>query len=122
MGRKLELSFELLCERYDACYRQQAAAIKALMKFDGVVGIGVGPKESAGRLLPEQPCYIVYVEQKLSGDVLEPAQRIPAEFGGIATDVVAIGSRIVAVHNEMDSRLIAASRAIGDGDNGSMVG
>lgn len=120
MDSRLELSFEDLCDRYEECYVQHPQAIEALMAFEGVVGVGVGPKERGRRLSPEQPCLVVYVNEKRPGSALDARQLVPLEFGGVPTDVVEVGSRFIDVHNELDSRWIANSQVSGTFINNSV--
>lgn len=96
--------FDLLCERYEECYDHLHDASELLKHFDGVVGVGLGPKESGGRLSPEQPCFMVYVREKKFLAELDARELIPKEVLGIKTDVVVIGSRANAAHNEFDAR------------------
>lgn len=105
-----DISFEELCERYDECYEYIHDANQLLRSFNGVIGIGIGPKMSGGRLLPEQPCFLVYVQEKRARTDLDTRELIPKEILGITTDVVAIGSRDNASHNEFDARWLQLSR------------
>lgn len=73
-----------------------AAAIRSraeheLKKLPGVVGVGFGRKEVDGRTTDE-PALRVYVMEKKPLDELDPAAVVPAEFEGIATDVVIVKS------------------------------
>ncbi len=104
------LSFEELCDRYEDCYDFMHDAGEILMQFDGVVGVGIGPKEYGGALDPDQPCFIVYVNEKKPGTELAANAYIPREFSGVVTDVVAVGSRGSDIHNEFDKRWLALSR------------
>ena len=104
------LSFEELCDRYEVCYENMHDAGELLMHFDGVIGVGVGPKEIGGELNPDDPCFIVYVDEKKPACELNSNAYVPREFEGIATDVVAFGSRRMPIHNEFDSRWVKLSK------------
>jgi hypothetical protein len=110
MGNQTNNFFDLLCERYEECYDYLHDASELLKRFDGVVGVGIGPKLSGGRLIPEQPCFMVYVEEKKFRAELDARELIPTEVLGIKTDVVAIGSRASDAHNEFDARWLKWSR------------
>ncbi|MFC1748646.1 hypothetical protein ACFL2V_07545 [Pseudomonadota bacterium] len=110
MNMQSNLSFEEICDLYEACYEFMHDAGDVLMHFDGVVGIGVGPKEMDGELNPDLPCFIVYVTEKKPMAELEAKAYIPREFDGISTDVVEVGSRKREIHNEFDLRWIALSK------------
>jgi len=97
-------SFDALCERYEECYQYLHDARRLLQRFEGVIGIGIGPKSTGDRLLPEHPCFLVYVQEKKPHTELDAKELIPKEVLGIRTDVVAIGSRAGAAHNEFDAR------------------
>lgn len=103
-------SFDDLCDRYERCYEYVHDAGEMLMRINGVVGVGIGPKARAGELIPEQPCYMVYVHEKKPLSLLAARDLVPREILGIATDVVAIGSRKSPVHNETDARWLLLSR------------
>ncbi len=109
MGVQSGISFEELCDRFEECYEYVHDANDLLKHFKGVLGVGIGPKTKAGSLLPEQPCFLVYVQEKKPRTHLEARELIPKQILGITTDVVAFGSRKSAVHNEIDSRWLALS-------------
>lgn len=109
MKTQANISFEDLCDRYEECYEYVRDASDLLKRFKGVLGVGIGPKTSAGSLLPEQPCFLVYVQEKKSRIDLEARELIPKEILGIRTDVVAVGSRATDSHNEVDARWLALS-------------
>ncbi len=110
MTMQSSLTFEELCERYEDCYEFMHDASGVLMQFDGVIGIGIGPKETAGKLNPDNPCFIVYVKEKKPMTELDANALIPREFGGVMTDVVAVGSRKNSIHNEFDQRWLDLNR------------
>lgn len=104
MESNTDLSFEQICDRYEHCYGYLDYARAVLMKFKGVVAVGIGPKQSSYKLDPEQTCFVVFVKQKKPATELEASAFIPKELAGIKTDVVQIGSRLMAIHNELDAR------------------
>ena len=61
-------------------------ARKRFLPFDGVVGVGWGAKLKEGKVV-ERQAIVVFVERKLPGAEIRDGQFIPAEFGGVATDV-----------------------------------
>ena len=77
-----EFTFEQICDRYEHCYSYLDYARAVLMKFDGVVAIGIGPKQTDYKLDPEQTCYVVFVKNK------KPAIELKA------TDLISINSGI----------------------------
>ncbi|MBN2147711.1 MAG: hypothetical protein JW726_10000 [Anaerolineales bacterium] len=60
-----------------------------LMEIPGVVGVGIGFKETGGRLLDEIT-YRVYVTEKKPEALLSESERIPATIRGVKTDVLVI--------------------------------
>ncbi len=104
MLNSYDLSFEKICDRYMHCYGYLDYARSVLMRFNGVVAVGIGPKQSSFTLDPEQTCFVVFVEQKKQATELEASAFIPKELAGIKTDVVQIGTRMMAIHNELDAR------------------
>jgi hypothetical protein len=60
-----------------------------LMRIPGVVKVGIGIKEKAGKLIDES-VFRVYVMEKKPLDALSLAERIPTEIHGIKTDVVIV--------------------------------
>ena len=76
-------------QRQNALLAVHDAATAELMQIPGVVGVGIGLKESGGELT-DQICFRVYVwEKKSPGEV--PAQhRVPARSQGFPTDVLKI--------------------------------
>jgi hypothetical protein len=61
-------------------------ARRSFLSFDGVVGVGWGPKLRDGRVVARQ-AIVVFVERKLSAGDVGEGQLIPAEFRGVPTDV-----------------------------------
>ncbi len=112
MDAAVELTLKYICDRYERCYELLPYAREALLQFDGVVGIGIGPKQSGNTLDPEQTCFMVYVEEKKHAAALSANQFIPREFSGIKTDVVQVGSRRVDSHNQLDSRWLSQDESI----------
>jgi hypothetical protein len=66
-----------------------AEAEAEFTKYPGVVGVGYGLKEVAGKTT-EQRSFRVYVKEKIKPENLEPSNVIPEEFKGIPTDVVRV--------------------------------
>ncbi|MGJ3246518.1 MAG: hypothetical protein ACFE0I_10630 [Elainellaceae cyanobacterium] len=63
------------------------AAAKLLRRFPGVIGVGVGYKESNDQLT-SQLAWRVYVRDKKKGDRLPASHIIPDQVEGIPTDVI----------------------------------
>ena len=58
-----------------------------LRALPGVFHVSVGLKEASQRLVTDRLCIRVYVHDKKPLDELAPEHRIPAEIGGVSTDV-----------------------------------
>jgi len=101
-----EQSFEQACSGYARCYDNLDLARTALMRLDGVVGVGIGPKQRGTKLDTSEVCFLVYVTTKQPAAELEANTFIPIELAGVMTDVVQVGSRLLDVHNEFDARWI----------------
>jgi len=108
--------FEETSSRYAECYDNLGLARSALMSFDGVIGVGIGPKQRDGKLDTSVVCFLVYVKTKRSASELEAKAFIPKEFAGVTIDVVEIGRRQFDVHNEFDARWLKQSKADSLGD------
>jgi hypothetical protein len=61
-------------------------AREAFLGFDGVVGVGYGPKITRGKVVARQ-AIIVFVESKLHAEEIPEGQAIPPFFAGLPTDV-----------------------------------
>jgi len=61
-----------------------------ILSKPNVVGVGAGYKMRAGQLT-EQICVVVLVRQKVPAELLKPEQMVPAEVGGVPTDVWEVG-------------------------------
>jgi len=61
-------------------------ARRAFLPFQGVVGVGYGPKLTHGKLVTRH-AIIVLVERKLPIDRLREGERVPPTFEGVPTDV-----------------------------------
>jgi hypothetical protein len=61
-------------------------ARRSFLRFDGVVGVGWGPKLREGKVI-EQQALVVFVERKVPAREVPEGQFIPAEFRGVPTDV-----------------------------------
>jgi hypothetical protein len=68
----------------------QAKYTDQLMRIPHVTGIAVGFARKAGEMTPELSL-IVMVDEKVSDDDLEPAERIPKELDGVRVDVQETG-------------------------------
>ena len=99
-----EQSFEQACNGYARCYENLGLARTELMRLDGVIGVGIGPKQRDNKLDTSEVCFLVYVKTKRPAAALEANAYIPVEFEGVMTDVVELGSRKIGVHNEFDMR------------------
>ena len=55
-----------------------------------VVGVGVGAKIVQGKTM-DRPSVRLYVERKLAKGLVSPTLMLPAEIGGMLTDVVELG-------------------------------
>lgn len=66
---------------------RRRAAMQQLMKIPGVVRVGYGIKQTAGQITGEH-AYRVYVARKRPLDDIPPAERIPSQIDGVATDVL----------------------------------
>ncbi len=64
------------------------AAMRRLSKIPGVVRVGYGLKETAGKLVTGRAVYRVYVRRKRPLDQISVDERIPPEIDGVATDVL----------------------------------
>jgi hypothetical protein len=74
---------------------EQARAVKdrhtdALMRFPGVVAVGVGLRQVGGEYTPEV-AIVVMVREKRPPDELAPEDIIPRELEGIPVDVQEAG-------------------------------
>jgi hypothetical protein len=61
-------------------------ARRVFLPFDGVVGVGWGPKLRDGKVL-ERQAIVIFVDDKLAAREIREGQFIPAEFQGVPTDV-----------------------------------
>lgn len=57
-----------------------------LMALPNVVGLGVGRKQSKGKML-DTIAIKVFVSRKVAADELAEHERVPASIEGVATDV-----------------------------------
>lgn len=65
-----------------------AAARSQFLALDNVIGVGYGFKETDGRVLPDTPAILVYVDSKKDKKHLDPKQVIPTKFHDLRTDVI----------------------------------
>lgn len=64
-----------------------------LFRLPNVVGAGLGSKERGGEvLLSEGPVLVVLVEKKLPREALRSRDLVPPRLGGVATDVIPVGT------------------------------
>ncbi len=68
---------------FEAVYEEVKAQ---LMQYPGVVGVGIGVKETGGEMTP-QFAFRVYVEEKKDPSEIPPDEVIPEEIMGFLTDV-----------------------------------
>ncbi len=97
-------AFERSFAGYAYCYENLEIARSVLMSFEGVIGVGIGPKQKDNKLDTDAVCFLVYVKAKKPAAELEANAFIPREFSGVMTDVVQIGSRQIDIHNQFDAR------------------
>jgi len=88
---------------YDRCFNVFEEARSLFMQFDGVLGMGLGPKERGQHINPHIPCLIVYVSEKKDLTQIPFYQIIPRAFRSVSTDVVVPGKRLIAAHNSFDA-------------------
>lgn len=81
--------------RWDAAYRVIRRAMPGLLRRAGVVGVDLGIKRQAGRLVPG-PSICIHVECKLPDAQLHPRRRFPDQIGGFPVDVVESRFRVGA--------------------------
>ncbi|MDH5378574.1 MAG: hypothetical protein OEX00_09645 [Gammaproteobacteria bacterium] len=87
---------------YDRCFYFYESARAWFGRFDGVLGVGIGPKEKDKIVDPYTPCFIVYVVDKRPLDQLAFNERIPSVYAGVPTDVIVPGERTIGAHNGYD--------------------
>lgn len=78
-----------LRQRQDALLAVYEAATRELMQFPGVLAVGLGLKETGGRL-SDQLAFRVYVQEKKAPADLAANERIPPNVQGFPTDVLKI--------------------------------
>ncbi len=100
---------EQLNRQFDQCIGCLEDAKKKFMKIDGVIGVGYGPKEKDEQILENEPCIIIYVEEKKAKSKVSSGEIIPAEFKGVSTDVVMPGNRATPFYNDYDSRWLESA-------------
>ena len=74
---------------------------KHIMEMPNVVGVGIGYKESSGKMLDEL-CIIVLVRKKLPIEALPSSGIIPHELEGVKTDVVEVGDKGPGCNGRVD--------------------
>jgi hypothetical protein len=85
-----------------------------LLAYPGVYHVAVGVKERNGKATGEVG-FRVYVEEKLPEQQLPPDARIPAEIGGVKTDVNLPPRREPAMSDETMHRPILGGIKVGNG-------
>lgn len=100
----LPVALDQQLEGYERCFDALEQARLALRGHPGVLGLGIGPRQRAGALVPAEPCLIIYVAQKQPLDVLPARELLPRQIGGVPTDVVVPGDRKNDIHNTFDAR------------------
>lgn len=98
-----ELNFEPPAAFADA-HSAQSSVEEELLGYDGVVGVGIGYKESGGQQT-SKPSLVVLVEQKKSTSQLSSKQVIPSEIDGITTDVVEVGELVAGDLLGLDTKV-----------------
>ena len=93
-------------EALERCMDCLEDARKTFIDFEGVIGVGYGNKETAGKLLEDQPSIIIYVVEKKPEKALSKKESIPKHFHGVPTDLVVPGHRAHPRHNGIDSMWI----------------
>jgi hypothetical protein len=78
---------EEMIARTEQLKKLHKRAEKILMKYPGVVGVGMGLKET-NNTLTDEASFRVYVTRKKSTADLSPDDQIPPEVLGIKTDVI----------------------------------
>ncbi len=76
--------------RHSTLQERLACARQVLMHLPNVTGVGVGWKETRGRIT-DVPAWRVYVTQKLPAKRMKEDDRVPPQLEGMATDVVPAG-------------------------------
>jgi len=71
----------------------------ALLAKPNVVGVGTGYR-TVGKRLTDQICLVTLVRRKVPLAGLDPQARVPAEVGGVPTDVLEVGD--LRIHKERD--------------------
>ncbi len=103
MDGKTDIGLAVVGDRYERCFDRLEEARSGFMRVPGVLGVGIGPKESRGALNSGDPCLIVYVEQKKPRTALPAVELIPSEYRGVKVDVVELGKRRMPIHNQFDA-------------------
>jgi hypothetical protein len=85
------------------------AAQGRLMALPGVHAVGIGIKKTGGQRTGE-PAIVVFVEHKRPAADLPASQRIPAQVGGVMTDVVECEMPRVCVDDKKRRPLVGGSR------------
>jgi hypothetical protein len=98
----------------DAFKAAHARAAAAFGKIDGVINVGYGLKQIAGKF-GNQFAIVVYVREKKPSEALAPAERIPPVFEEYSTDVrVAPFLRLGACDNTTQYTTIQGGIQIGN--------
>jgi hypothetical protein len=98
-----------MADREELVRRQQALQavheeVKAqLLRIPGVVGVGIGLKETAGALTQEF-AFRVYVQEKKDRAELRPEEIIPDEIMGFKTDVIKVPEATISAFVERRDR------------------
>lgn len=103
------IGLTVLGDRYELCFDRLEEARSGFMRVPGVLGVGIGPKESRGMINASDPCLIVYVEAKKPRTALPAAELIPSEYRGVKVDVVELGKRHMPIHNQFDAAWLNSS-------------
>lgn len=104
---------EHILANHDEFQQTYARAQAYFRKFDGVVGVGFGLKETGGKF-SDDISIIVYVREKKDAGDLPPDQRIPPLFEGYRTDVAVVEeARDMGCENTAEYPVIQGAICIG---------
>lgn len=102
-----------LIARQERLQQLRPQAEEILLKFPGVIGVGIGLKETNNELTNEG-AFRVYVDRKKAPAELPPDQVIPDEVLGVKTDVIEMDST-EPIADESEYRPLKGGIQIGNG-------
>src|SRR5215213_2587944 len=116
---------EALLRRQQALQEVHEQVKAQLMQIPGVVGVGIGLKETDGSLTPDI-AFRVYVVEKKDLASLAPNEIVPSEIMGFKTDVIKVPESTVSAFTERidrrEYRPIRGGISINMEDQGSWYG